>query len=152
MRGFSSIGVDGPKHIENIGGILRAAGNYGAAMVALGSTRASVRQCTDTMKMYRHIPTLRVDDVFDAIPYDTVPVAIDIIEGAIPLPLYTHPERAFYIFGAEDRTLDKRITDRCRDVVYVPTDRCMNLAACVNVVLYDRIMKRVEWPMGKKRW
>ena len=29
----------------------------------------------------------------------------------------------------------------CRDVVYIPTNGCMNLAACVNVVLYDRLSK-----------
>ena len=30
----------------------------------------------------------------------------------------------------------------CRDVVYVPTRYCMNLAATVNVVLYDRASKQ----------
>ncbi len=141
-RGFSSIAVDSPKNVENIGGILRAAGNFGSSLIVLGSSRVGVRHCADTMKAYRHIPVVRVDDVFDAIPFDTVPIAVDIIEGAIPLPGYVHPERAFYIFGGEDLTLEARITDRCRDVVFVPTNRCMNLAACVNVVLYDRAVKR----------
>ena len=27
------------------------------------------------------------------------------------------------------------------DVIYIPTARCLNLAACVNVVLYDRLTK-----------
>jgi tRNA(Leu) C34 or U34 (ribose-2'-O)-methylase TrmL len=101
------------------------------------------------MKAYRHIPTVRVDDVFDALPFDCVPIAVDLIDGAVSLPAYKHPERAFYIFGGEDRTLGKRIADRCRDVVFVPTDRCMNLAAAVNVVLYDRMTKRGEWPQGE---
>ena len=54
---------------------------------------------------------------------------------------YKHPERAFYIFGAEDQTLGKRIVSFCRDIVYIPTKTCMNLAATVNVVLYDRMVK-----------
>ena len=58
------------------------------------------------------------------------------------LPEYQHPERAFYIFGAEDATLGARVLDRCRDRVFVPTVRCMNLAATVNVVLYDRMAKQ----------
>ncbi len=147
MRGFASIAVDGPKNVSNIGGILRAAGNYEASLVVLGGARCQVRHPADTMKAFRHIPVVRVDDVFDAIPYDCVPVAVDLLDGAIELPRYAHPERAFYIFGAEDRTLGKRITGRCRDVVYVPTNRCMNLAAAVNVILYDRAIKR-GFPMA----
>ena len=57
------------------------------------------------------------------------------LQAARPLPEYTHPDRAFYIFGPEDGSLDKRIRAWCEDVVYVPTNGCMNLAATVNVVL-----------------
>lgn len=96
------------------------------------------------MKAYRHIPLLRLADLLDAIPYDCVPVAVDLVDCAKPLPEYVHPERAYYIFGPEDGTLGKRILERCRDVVYVPTEGCMNLAACVNVVLYDRMAKRTR--------
>ncbi len=141
MRGYASIAVNSPKNIANIGGILRAAGNYNAALVVLGNVRVSVRSCADTMKVYRHIPVVRVDDVLKAIPFDCIPIAVDLIDGATPLPEYKHPERAFYIFGAEDQTLGAKITDRCRDIIFVPTNRCMNLAAAVNVVLYDRMAK-----------
>jgi tRNA(Leu) C34 or U34 (ribose-2'-O)-methylase TrmL len=85
-----------------------------------------------------------VADLFDAIPHDCVPVAVDLIEGARDLTHYTHPERAFYIFGPEDGTLGKAITDRCHDKVFVPTAFCMNLAAAVNVVLYDRAAKQAR--------
>lgn len=146
MRGFACIGLDNPKNMYNIGGILRAAQNYQVSMVTMGACRISARHVADTMKTYRHIPVLRLEDVLETIPYDCVPVAIDLVEGAVPLPEYTHPERAYYIFGAEDQTLGKRILDRCRDTVYVPTYRCMNLAATVNVLLYDRAVKRNEWP------
>jgi len=70
-----------------------------------------------------------------------VPVAVELVEGAKPLTEYKHPARAFYIFGPEDGTLKKKITDFCDDVVYIPTEGCMNLAATVNVVLYDRLAK-----------
>ena len=88
------------------------------------------------------MPVLRTEDLHDAIPYDTVPVAVDLIDGATSLKNYVHPERAFYIFGAEDATLGKRVLSWCRDTVYVPTNYCMNLAATVNVVLYDRQSKQ----------
>jgi hypothetical protein len=110
-------------------------------MVAMTGNRSG-KTPTDTMKQYRHRPLLRVPDLKDVIPYDCVPVAVDLIDGAIPLPEYKHPERAFYIFGAEDATLGSRVISWCRDTIYIPTDGCMNLAATVNVVLYDRLVKQ----------
>jgi tRNA(Leu) C34 or U34 (ribose-2'-O)-methylase TrmL len=98
--------------------------------------------CSDTMKAHRHMPYFRVDDLKEVIPYDCVPVAVDLVDGAIALQKYVHPERAFYVFGAEDATLGDRVLSWCRDRVFVPTFGCMNLAATVNVVLYDRMAKQ----------
>ena len=63
------------------------------------------------------------------------------IEGATPLPHFQHPEQAFYIFGPEDGTISQKVINNADDVVYVPTVGCMNLAASVNVLLYDRLAK-----------
>jgi len=142
-RGYAGIGLDNPKSNINVGSALRAAGVYGASMIAASGGRWSPDK-TDTMKHYRHIPFLHnIENLRDIIPYDCVPVAVDLIEGATPLHQYKHPERAFYIFGAEDATLGKRVTDYCRDIIYIPTNGCMNLAATVNVVLYDRLAKQL---------
>lgn len=142
MRGYCGIGLDNPKDSINVGAALRAAGVYGAAFVAATGGRYG-RAPTDAMKHYRHLPLLRPKDLKDLMPFDCVPVAVDLLEGATPLHEYAHPERAFYIFGAEDNTLGERITGWCRDTVYVPTEGCMNLAATVNVVLYDRMAKQL---------
>lgn len=143
MRGFAVIALDNPKCAVNVGGVLRAIGCYQATMLVVGAAQKIRygRLPTDVQKVYRHVPVVHVADVFDALPYDTVPVAVDLVEGAEALPAYKHPERAFYIFGAEDATLGKRILDRCRDRIMIPTSHCMNLAATVNVMLYDRMAK-----------
>jgi tRNA(Leu) C34 or U34 (ribose-2'-O)-methylase TrmL len=140
MRGFSCIGLDNPKDDINVGHALRAAGIYKSAFVAASGKRYKSSK-TDTMKAYRHLPLIRPRDLKDVIPFDCIPVAVDKIEGAQSLIDYKHPERAFYIFGAEDNTLGERVVSWCRDVIYIPMDGCMNLAACVNVVLYDRMAK-----------
>jgi tRNA(Leu) C34 or U34 (ribose-2'-O)-methylase TrmL len=145
MRGFAAIGLFNPKTTHNVGSVLRAAGCYGVSLVAKTGQRYR-NAPTDTMKDFRHLPLLQVEDLFEVIPYDCVPVAVDLIDGAQSLPEYKHPERAFYIFGPEDGTLGKAITDRCRDKVYVPTNGCMNLAATVNVILYDRLAKQILKP------
>lgn len=140
MRGYAAIGLDNPKTDANIGSALRACGVFGAKMMAVSGRRYG-KAPTDTMKAYRHLPFIQCDDLKEVIPYDCVPVAVDLIDGAHSLFKYMHPERAFYIFGAEDATLGSRVLEWCRDVVYIPSNRCLNLAATVNVVLYDRAAK-----------
>ena len=139
-RGFFCVGLDNPKTNINVGSVLRAAGVFECDMVAISGHRYG-RSPTDTMKHYRHLPLLQVDDLHDVIPYDCVPVAVELVDRATPLTEYKHPERAFYVFGAEDATLGERVLSWCRDVVYIPTNGCLNLAACVDVVLYDRLSK-----------
>ena len=150
-RGYAAIGLFQPKNSLNVGSVMRAAGCYGVAMVAVSGERPKKflkRVQTDTQKAYRHLPLIGCEDLHGIIPFDCVPVAVDLIDGAKSLVDYRHPERAFYIFGPEDGTLGKAVTVWCRDTIYVPTRYCMNLAASVNVVLYDRMAKQegtVNW-------
>ena len=147
MRGYAAIALVNPKSRENVGSVLRAAGCYEAAMVVIGGARPEHfmgRIQTDTQKAYRHIPTLRVADVFEACPYDCVPVAVELLPDAKSLVNFVHPERAFYILGPEDGTLGHAVTDRCKYKVQVPTKFCMNLAATANVILYDRLAKQMR--------
>lgn len=143
-RGYAIIALDNPKTASNVGSVMRLSYNYGVAAVVSTGMRYK-RNPTDTPAGVRHLPLIdSARDVFDHIPFDCVPVAVDLVPGARSLYDYTHPERAFYIFGAEDSTLGNRIVSRCRDIVYIPTRSCMNLAVSVGVVLYDRAQKRGE--------
>lgn len=144
MRGYAAIGLIRPKTVSNIGGVLRAAHVYGASMVAVQGSRCDIKSAQDTTKAWKHMPVLRGDDLFDLIPYGARPVAVDLVDGAHSLPDFVHPDSAFYIFGPEDGTLGKSILDRCQYRVMVPTAFCMNLAATVNVVLYDRLAKSLR--------
>lgn len=141
IRGFACIALDRPKTALNIGSALRNAHNFGAASVIVSGQRFT-KCATDTLASYRHLPLIQVDDLFAAIPYDCVPVAIERSQGARSLISYTHPHSAFYVFGPEDGSVRGDILARCRDVIQVPTEQCLNLAATVAIVLYDRALKR----------
>lgn len=142
--GYSVVALHHPKNIINVGSVMRLAYNYGVALVITSGLRYR-HASTDTPKGARHVPLLaNLDDVFDAMPYGAIPVAVDIVPGAVPLTGYEHPRRAFYVFGPEDGTLGPAVLSRCRDVVYVPTTRCMNLAVTVGVVFYDRMAKEAK--------
>lgn len=143
-RGYCALGLDRPKNNINVGNALRACGVYGAAFLAISGDRMPFKYRSapsDTQCAFRRMPLISVADLHSIIPFDCVPVAVEIVDGAIPLPTYKHPERAFYIFGPEDGSVSKDILKWCCDVVYIPTSGCMNLAATVNVVLYDRMVK-----------
>ena len=142
-KSYACIGLQNPKSPENVGAVMRAAGCYGANSVFYTGSRydAAKPYYTDTQKSYEALPLIGVEDLENIIPYGCVPVAVDLIPGAKPLTTYKHPPRAFYIFGPEDGTLGKKITRYCSDTIYVPTEGCMNLAATVNVILYDRLAK-----------
>ena len=143
MRGYSAIGLYMPKTEANVGGALRAASCYGAALIAIQGAR--FRQLsTDTQKAWRHIPLLQGSDLRNLIPFDCIPVCVELHPNARSLVDFTHPQRAFYIFGPEDGSIPKEMVERYKIIVQVPTRHCMNLAATVNVVLYDRLAKELR--------
>lgn len=135
-----SLGVHNPKFSNNVGHILRAADAYGASFIAFSGNRKA-KSSLDTTNAITRIPTVHCEDLFDVIPQGAIPIAVDLVDDAIALIDFEHPKNAFYIFGSEDATLGKKTLDRCKYKIYVPTNICMNLSACVNVVLYDRIAK-----------
>ena len=141
MRGYAAIGLDRPKDTANLGGVLRAAQVYGAAVVMLSGGRMG-KYATDTMKAWRHIPCVSVADLWDSIPFAAQPVVVELCPRAKPIFDFVHPHSAFYIFGPEDGSVSKHHVERAPHVIYVPMEGCMNLAATVNVVLYDRLCKQ----------
>jgi len=149
-RGYAAIGLDRVKDPHNMGGVLRAAHCFGAALVVVGGSRLQ-RAAADTTKAWRHMPVIAQVEgaaMLDVVPYSCVPVAVELIDGAEPLPGFKHPERAFYIFGPEDGCVSNGLLLRCRHFVQVPTRFCLNLAAAVNVVLYDRAAKASRQPQA----
>ncbi len=138
--GYAAIGLYNPRDLLNVGAVLRAAACFDAALVVIAGRRYTAQR-TDTANAYLNLPLLQVDDLRDVIPFDCVPVAVERRDGAIALPAYVHPRRAFYVFGPEDGDLGQSVLSWCRDVVTVPARHSLNLAAAVNIVLYDRLAK-----------
>ncbi len=143
IQPFLGIGLVNPKSPTNVGSVMRAAGCYSVDKVLYTGGRydRAAEFYTDTHQMASQIPLQHVDDLIAAVPTETRVVCVELVEGAQSLPLYEHAVNALYLFGPEDGSIDQHIIDRAHDVVYVPTVMCMNLAASVNVLLYDRLAK-----------
>ena len=154
-----TIGLTNPKTPSNVGGIMRAAGCYSVDQVIYTGHRYThaakfigSKNNTDTQKLGQKIPLIAIEDFLQLkqpspqqqlakLPESTKIICVDLVEGATPLPHFQHPEQALYVFGPEDGTISQEVIDQADDVVYVPTVGCMNLAASVNVLLYDRLAK-----------
>ncbi len=138
-----TIGLSNPKSPTNVGAVMRAAGCYDVEKVLYTGTRydRAVKLNTDTQKISSLIPLKQQQNLLDNKADDVQIICVDLVEGAIPLPNFTHPQKALYLFGPEDGTLDQKLINQADAVVYIPTIGCMNLAATVNVLLYDRLSK-----------
>ena len=137
------IGLTNPKSPSNVGSVMRAAGCFQVNSVLYTGKRYSIaaKFNTDTNNVAQHIPLTGVDNFTDNLPEEVQIVCVELVEGATPLPEFQHPENAIYIFGPEDGSINKQLISKAHEVVYIPTIGCMNLAATVNVVLYDRLSK-----------
>lgn len=138
-----TIGLSNPKSPGNVGGIMRAAGCYGVAEVRYTGDRfpRAAKFQEDTKNVTSAIPLLGVESLTQNLPQDVKIICVEFARGATALPVFVHPPKALYLFGPEDGSLSQEILDQADDVVYVPTIGCMNLAATVNVLLYDRLAK-----------
>ncbi len=137
------LGLSNPKSPSNVGAIMRAAGCFGVDAVFYTGERyqQAARFATDTKNHTDNIPLQHVASLLDGVAEGMKIVAVELAEGATPLPEFTHPEQACYLFGPEDGTLAQTLIDKADAVVYIPTTSCLNLAATVNVLLYDRLAK-----------
>ena len=141
------IGLSNPKSPDNVNSVKRAAGNFSVAAIFYTGTRypRAVRLNPKPVNMSRdvslNLPITGVTDFMDELSDDMKLVCVELVEGATSLPAYQHPEYAFYVFGPEDGSINQELINKADAVIYVPTQGCMNLAATVNVVLYDRLSK-----------
>ncbi len=144
------LGLINPKTPANVGAVLRAAGCFRADAVFYTGVRypRAARFHTDTKDAGRSIPLHGVESLLDVVAAGMRVVCVELVEGAQALPDFEHPEQAMYVFGPEDGTLSQELIDRADAVVYVPSIGSLNLAATVNVVLYDRLAKAQQQAQG----
>lgn len=145
-----TIGLSNPKSPSNVGAVMRAAGCYQVDNVLYTGERyaKAAKFQTDTKNVAKKIPLTGVASLLDELKPETQIVCVELAEGATSLPEFEHPENALYVFGPEDGTITQDVVDKAHHVVYVPTVGCMNLAATVNVLLYDRLAKSTQRIQG----
>jgi tRNA(Leu) C34 or U34 (ribose-2'-O)-methylase TrmL len=139
-----------PKYPHNVGAAVRAASCYGVRQVwftgdrvSMVGTRGYRLPREERMRAYQDVELRHHGAPLDAFPGSVTPVAVELRRNAESLIEFEHPDRAVYVFGPEDGSLDRAVLGRCHRFVVIPTRQCTNLATAVYTVLYDRHAKRV---------
>lgn len=137
-----------PKYAHNVGAVVRAASCYGLSRVIYSGTRVAIDIAEqgripreERMRGYKSVDIINQPRPFDLLAANAVPIAVEIKPGAIPLPIFEHPQNAVYVFGPEDGSLPQSICRLCHHFVQIPAYHCLNLSAAVYTVLYDRATK-----------
>ena len=140
---WCAIGLDNPKSPGNVGSIIRSCGCFAADEIFYTGERYDRAQKfhTDTANARATLPLTHKESLFISLPEKTQTVCVELVENAIALPQFQHPEHCLYVFGPEDNNLTQQCIDQCDQVVFIPARHCLNLSATVNIVLYDRWMK-----------
>lgn len=143
-----AVAMINPKNPYNVGAAVRAASCFGIKQVwftgdrvTLGLKGAKRLPREERMKGFRDVELRQYDQVFDQFD-DVTPVAVELRPNAESLQKFEHPENALYLFGPEDGSIPQSILKDCHRFVVIPTRHCVNLAAAVYLVLYDRLVKQ----------
>jgi tRNA(Leu) C34 or U34 (ribose-2'-O)-methylase TrmL len=148
-----------PKYPHNVGQVVRLASAYGIAQVWYSGDR--IRQAIgerlpreERMRRYEDVLLVNHPDplarLSAALP-DARPVAVELRPNSESLVDFIHPDGLaegdrqhgppIYVFGPEDGSLPGPVVKRCHRFVVIPSFECLNLAASVATVLYDRMSK-----------
>jgi tRNA(Leu) C34 or U34 (ribose-2'-O)-methylase TrmL len=145
-----AVALVNPKFPHNVGAAVRAASCFGIPQVWFTGNRVSLSPTKkyrlpreERMKGYKDVELRNFDTFFEQYDRDVTPVAVELRPNAEQLPQFQHPDRAVYVFGPEDGSIPNTYLRHCHRFVVVPTKHCMNLAATIYVVLYDRMVKLV---------
>jgi tRNA G18 (ribose-2'-O)-methylase SpoU len=145
MRGFFGIGVERISKPMNVGNLFRSAHAFGADFVFAIAPAVDLRELykSDTSKTAKHVPLYQYDDIAGLkLPQGCQLVGVELLDEAVDLPSFTHPEQAAYILGPERGSLSPELVARCDHTVKISTKFCVNVGIAGAILMYDRLITR----------
>ncbi|MBT8005771.1 MAG: TrmH family RNA methyltransferase, partial [Rhodospirillales bacterium] len=108
MRGYFGIGVERISKTMNVGSLFRSAHAFGADFmftVAANYDRVEGGK-SDTSNAPGHVPFYAFPDIGSLVlPEKCSLVGVELLDDAVDLPSFRHPQRAAYILGPERDSL-----------------------------------------------
>ena len=142
--GFFGIGVLHAKTGVNIGTLWRTAHILGASFIFTIDKKYK-RQPGDVTNAWSQIPLYHYntfDEFYNALPYSTQLIGVELTADAIPIRDFPHPKRAVYLLGSESTGLSGEALQACHQKISLPGKYSLNVAVAGSIVIYDRINKQ----------
>lgn len=143
QRSHFGIGIIHGTNASNVGTLWRSAYVLGASYI-FTVHRKYKRVTSDVSQAWSKIPLFHYscfEDLKDHIPYNAKLVGIEMVENAVSLPSYVHPQHAVYLLGNEQSGLGPNVLNLCHDVIQIPGNYSLNVAVAGSVIMYDRVAK-----------
>lgn len=128
------------KNDFNIAGVVRNANAFLASMVWVYGRSKFDKRGTVGTHVYEHIRPFKRRDVLDRICKEYNVVAIDNIDGAVPIETFEWPPNTLMAFGQEQIGLEPDVLDRAKHLVYIKqygSVRSLNVACASGICMYD---------------
>jgi len=144
-RGYFGIGVQGISKSANAGALFRSAHAFGASFVFAIAPHIDVKAANraDTSASQDHVPLYIHQSVEEfTLPRGCRLVGVELLDEAVDLPSFRHPERAAYVLGPEKGSLSPDLVARCDFTVKIPTKFCINVGVAGAILMYDRLLQQ----------
>lgn len=137
------------KYVHNVAAAIRAASCFDVSRLVWTGPRVDPEGLDrlpreERMKGYKDVLWShdKLNKPFELFEHGVIPVCVELVENSETLSVFEHPENPVYVFGPEDGGVPQVLRRFCHRFVHIPSNHCLNLACAINVVLYDRKMKR----------
>lgn len=149
MRGFFGVGAEEISKPMNLGALMRTAHAFGASFFFTINAAPKVRDAyrSDTSRAFDHLPYYAFDSVDSVLlPKGCALVGVELLDEAVDLPVFRHPQAAAYVLGRERGSLSPELVARCAHTVKIPTRFCLNVGLAGALVMYDRAIAMGGYP------
>lgn len=130
----------------NIGTVVRNANAFLSKEVIVYGRKHWDRRGAVGTQNYESFSHVRTADDLDSISGYTW-VAIDNIDGAVPMDSYEWPDNSLLCFGQEQIGLPGEVISRCKDIVYIQqfgSVRSLNVGCASAIAMYDWTSKNAR--------
>lgn len=140
------IAVDNIEHDFNMGTIIRTANAFGVRNVhIIGRKQWNKRGAMMTDK-YMHLHYyIDVNDFLDEI-HDKVLIAVDNVDGSVPMSKSNIQENAVLLFGAEGPGIRPELLEKAEKIIAIEqfgSTRSMNVGVAAGIAMYEWIRRNV---------
>ena len=143
MRGYFGIGIEGASKAMNVGALFRTAHAFGASFVFTVAAAYDEEEGkrSDTSAATNSLPFYAFPDAAALrLPKGCALVGIELLDDAVALPSFRHPQAAAYVLGPERGRLSPELVGRCDHVVKIPTAFSINVGLAGALAMYDRVI------------